>query len=367
MTHRTTAHPRLGLLLALTILMPVLAACAGATPSAAPATAAPAPATAAPATAAPATAAPATEAPAAGGTFIGAWVGPCCNGNDWITPLDPGGDAHWFNKIYGRLTTFEVLDPIKQAAEFDSNSGVYGKLTGDLAESWEISADQLTWTFHLRSGVTWHDGEPFTANDVKFTFELCLNPKNTMAPCHYVTRRRRRGRRQGVPGRHGDRDHRRQGRRRHHDLPHVHRAELALPDSISELFILPAAPAEGHPAGRASRRATTGRPRRSAPAPSSGTSTRPVSPPSSWRSTTTGAASRSSTASSVASSRIRPQPSSRSTPARSTSPTSPRTKSRASARTRTPSCSRATRASTTRSSSTRPSIRSSRTRKSARR
>ncbi len=187
MTHRKTAHPRLGLLLVLTILMPVLAACAGATPSASAPAATAAPATAAPATAAPATAAPATEAPAAGGTFIGAWVGPCCNGNDWITPLDPGGDAHWFNKIYGRLTTFQVLDPIKQAADFDSNSGVYGELIGDLAESWEISADNLTWTFKLRPGVTWHDGEPFTAKDVKFTVELCYNPANTMAPCHYVS------------------------------------------------------------------------------------------------------------------------------------------------------------------------------------
>ncbi len=42
----------------------------------------------------------------------------------------------------------------------------------DLAESWETSEDHLTHTFTLRSGVTWHDGEPFTAEDVKFTYDL---------------------------------------------------------------------------------------------------------------------------------------------------------------------------------------------------
>ena len=39
-----------------------------------------------------------------------------------------------------------------------------------LAESWERSDDGLEWTFHLRQGVTWHDGTRFTAHDVDFTF-----------------------------------------------------------------------------------------------------------------------------------------------------------------------------------------------------
>jgi peptide/nickel transport system substrate-binding protein len=42
----------------------------------------------------------------------------------------------------------------------------------DLAESWETSKDQRVHTFTLRSGVTWHDGQPFTAADVKFTYDL---------------------------------------------------------------------------------------------------------------------------------------------------------------------------------------------------
>ncbi len=39
-----------------------------------------------------------------------------------------------------------------------------------LAESWEAAEDGLSWTFTLRDDVTWQDGEPFTADDVAFTF-----------------------------------------------------------------------------------------------------------------------------------------------------------------------------------------------------
>ena len=43
-----------------------------------------------------------------------------------------------------------------------------------LAESWERSDDGLTWTFRIRPGVTWHDGEPLTAHDVDFTFNRII-------------------------------------------------------------------------------------------------------------------------------------------------------------------------------------------------
>ncbi len=46
-----------------------------------------------------------------------------------------------------------------------------------LATSWEVAADQKTWTVHLRQGVTWHDGVEFTADDVKFTFDSAMNPE----------------------------------------------------------------------------------------------------------------------------------------------------------------------------------------------
>ena len=49
--------------------------------------------------------------------------------------------------------------------------------TGDLAESWDLSPDGKIYTFNLRKNVKWHDGHPFTAKDVAFTFNTWLNPK----------------------------------------------------------------------------------------------------------------------------------------------------------------------------------------------
>lgn len=48
--------------------------------------------------------------------------------------------------------------------------------TPALAASWEVSPDSLTYTFHLRGGVKWHDGHAFSAKDVKFTFDKMYDP-----------------------------------------------------------------------------------------------------------------------------------------------------------------------------------------------
>jgi peptide/nickel transport system substrate-binding protein len=50
-----------------------------------------------------------------------------------------------------------------------------------LAESWETSQDGLTWTFDIRSGVTWTDGEPLTAADIAYTYNRILDggPEST--------------------------------------------------------------------------------------------------------------------------------------------------------------------------------------------
>ncbi len=51
-----------------------------------------------------------------------------------------------------------------------------------LAESWESSEDLLTWTFHLRQGVTFHDGSPFNADAVVFNFDRWRDTSN---PYHF--------------------------------------------------------------------------------------------------------------------------------------------------------------------------------------
>jgi len=51
-----------------------------------------------------------------------------------------------------------------------------GHLQPDLADSYDISDDKTTYTFHLKKNVTWHDGQPFTADDVKFTTDLISDP-----------------------------------------------------------------------------------------------------------------------------------------------------------------------------------------------
>jgi peptide/nickel transport system substrate-binding protein len=49
-----------------------------------------------------------------------------------------------------------------------------GTILPALAQSWDIAPDGLSWVFHLREGVTFHDGTPFTAEDVAFSFERAM-------------------------------------------------------------------------------------------------------------------------------------------------------------------------------------------------
>jgi len=56
-----------------------------------------------------------------------------------------------------------------------------------LAQRWQVSPDGLTWSFDLRRGVRWHDGAPFTASDVQFTYAAIFDPaaKSTLPRSDY--------------------------------------------------------------------------------------------------------------------------------------------------------------------------------------
>jgi peptide/nickel transport system substrate-binding protein len=72
-----------------------------------------------------------------------------------------------------------------QLVQYDYQDGEY-VIAGDLAESWETSEDGKTWTFHLKSGTKWSDGQPLTADDVVWTINTTVKygggPTAVMAP-----------------------------------------------------------------------------------------------------------------------------------------------------------------------------------------
>ncbi len=81
-------------------------------------------------------------------------------------------------------------DPAADTGAYAATSNIYSHLVvmdwgvvagtpayGDLAESWDISEDGSVYTFHLHPDAKWHDGEPLTSEDVKFTFDRIREKK----------------------------------------------------------------------------------------------------------------------------------------------------------------------------------------------
>ena len=165
------------IILAALIVAAILpAACGGggepaAAPTAAPAaptaaaaapTAAPAAPTAAPAapTAAPA-AAPGGEQPVYGGILMRGHSGD-------PKGFDPQNDT-------GIATVYMIAPSYENLIRFSPIDGM-DVIEPELATSWDLSADGLILTFHLREGVKWSDGAPFTSTDVADWFDRFMNP-----------------------------------------------------------------------------------------------------------------------------------------------------------------------------------------------
>ncbi|MGB9735739.1 MAG: ABC transporter substrate-binding protein [bacterium] len=85
-------------------------------------------------------------------------------------------DPKTFNPILANETSStDVLDPI--FAGLTRVNPYTFKVEPDLAQSWTISKDKRVITMHLRKGVYFSDGKPFTANDVVFTFKVIYSPE----------------------------------------------------------------------------------------------------------------------------------------------------------------------------------------------
>ena len=103
----------------------------------------------------------------------------------------PGGILNWY--VYGDPGRLDIHleSPLSvQQAVAGIYSGLLhrdpddpAKITGDLAERWTVSGDGKVYTFHLRRGVKWHDGQPFTSADVKATLDRVLNPATKSPRC----------------------------------------------------------------------------------------------------------------------------------------------------------------------------------------
>jgi len=96
-----------------------------------------------------------------------------------------GGEISVLNPILSTDTSSSAVE----GAIFTGMTRINEKLevVPDLAKSWDVSKDGKTFIFHLRSDVKWHDGYPFTAEDVVFTFDSVLNPKvNSVRRSDYI-------------------------------------------------------------------------------------------------------------------------------------------------------------------------------------
>src|SRR5262249_27395231 len=112
--------------------------------------------------------------------FIGLWAAPAVLGeeprrggimNVALAADPPSLDAH-------QEQTFAVAQPMapiyNNLIVFDPHN--YPQIIGDLATSWTVSDDYLTYTFMLHEGVQFHDGSPLTSADVKASWDKIVFP-----------------------------------------------------------------------------------------------------------------------------------------------------------------------------------------------
>lgn len=110
-----------------------------------------------------------------------------------LSSLDPdgslrfslGGEVSLLNPILSTDTSSSAVEGVIFTGLVKFNENL--EPIPDLATRWSVSQGGKVWTFHLRKDVKWHDGVPFTADDVVFTFNSILNPKvNSVRRSDYI-------------------------------------------------------------------------------------------------------------------------------------------------------------------------------------
>ena len=128
----------------------VISACGGSSPSVTPAGSA---SSAAPSAASPSAASPSA---AAGGGSVS--FTRFAEADMVFHPVEAQSNQYMlYYLVFDTLVTLDLSDTTLQT------------IKPRMAESWEISPDAMTFTFHLRKDIKWHDGTPFTAKDVVYT------------------------------------------------------------------------------------------------------------------------------------------------------------------------------------------------------
>jgi peptide/nickel transport system substrate-binding protein len=106
------------------------------------------------------TAGHAADQPVSGGDFTFGYS------SSFVDILDP----HVTSQSVSHFIMANLFDPLVYLR-------TNGEFAAGLAESWAMSADGLVWTFKLKRGVTFHDGTPFNAEAVKFSFDRMVDPE----------------------------------------------------------------------------------------------------------------------------------------------------------------------------------------------
>lgn len=92
-------------------------------------------------------------------------------GGDLI--IGSSGSPTLFNDLYSADTASSAIEGFIYDSLVGGNTEFEPELS--MAESWDVSEDTLVHTLKLKEGLTFHDGEPVTAEDVKFTFDIPLH------------------------------------------------------------------------------------------------------------------------------------------------------------------------------------------------